>query len=52
MHKARRRSNSMGHIEDQYVKSKFETDEELVLDETTEKVDTASSTSSDATDKS
>lgn len=27
--KARRRSNSMGHIEDQYVKSKFDTPEDV-----------------------
>lgn len=50
MHKTRRRSNSKGHIEDMFVRSKFE--DERLSDELVERVETASSTSSEPSEKS
>ena len=53
MHNARRRSNSKGHIEDMFVQSKFEEhEEEPVFDELVHRVETASSTSSESSEKS
>jgi len=48
----RRRSNSKGHIEDMFVVSKFEENEEEPFDEVVRRVETTGSTSSEATDKS
>ncbi|KAF8453512.1 hypothetical protein BGX38DRAFT_1141551 [Terfezia claveryi] len=53
MHKARRRSNSKGHIEDMFVQSKFEEhEEEPVFHEPVQRVETASSASSESSEKS
>lgn len=51
-YRTRRRSNSKGHIEDMFVVSKFEENEEEPSDEVIRRVETASSTSSETTDKS
>jgi len=55
MHNSRRRSNSKGHIEDQFVMSKYEEaeyDEDEVFGEKVNRVDTSSTTSSESTEKS
>ncbi|KAF8421952.1 hypothetical protein EV426DRAFT_699441 [Tirmania nivea] len=53
IHNARRRSNSKGHIENMFVQSKFEKhEEEPVFDEPVKRVETASSTSSESSEKS
>lgn len=52
MTKTRRRSNSKGHIEDMFVQSKFEEHEEEPFNEPVQRVETASSTSSESSEKS
>lgn len=52
MHHTRRRSNSKGHIEDMFT-SKFEVhDVEPVYEDVVERIDSASSSPLEATDKS